>query len=66
MRIAIIKAKKLALRMGISQSEAKKAAEDSESEEESKFLTVEAAGEGENQMRGDQQEMWYKYGCWSR
>ena len=44
--LAIIKAKKLALGMGLSQSEAKKAAEDATSEEERKCLTAEAAGEG--------------------
>ena len=33
--------------MGLSQSEAKKAAEDATAEEKSKCLTAEAAGEGE-------------------
>ena len=41
------KAKKLALGMGLSQSEAKKAAEDAYAEEESECPAAEAAGEGE-------------------
>ena len=45
--LAIIKATKMALGMGLSQSEAKKAAEDATVEEESKFLAAEAAEEGE-------------------
>ena len=45
--LAIRKAKKLALGMGISQYEAKKSAEDAKSEEERKCLAAEAAGEGE-------------------
>ena len=53
--IAIRNSKKLALGMGISQSEAKKSEEDAAAEEESKCLTAEDAGEGENQMRGHQQ-----------
>ena len=47
MGLAIIKAKKLALGMGLSQSEAKKAAEDATAEEGRKYLAAEAAGEGE-------------------
>ena len=43
----IIKAKKMALGMGLSQSEAKKAAEDAAAKEERKCLAAEAAGEGE-------------------
>ena len=46
-RPAIRKANKLALGMGISQSEAKKAAEDAAAEEESVCPAAEAAGEGE-------------------
>ena len=45
--LAIREAKELALGMSLSQSEAKKAAEDATAEEESKRLTAEAAGEGE-------------------
>ena len=45
--LAIRKAKKLALGVGLSQSEAKKAAEDTTAEEESKCLAAEAAGGGE-------------------
>ena len=48
--LAIIEANKLALGMGLSQSEAKKEAEDATAEEESKYLAVEAVGEGENQQ----------------
>ena len=44
--LAIRKAKKLALGMAQSKSEAKKAAEDAAAEEESKYLAAEAAGEG--------------------
>ena len=47
MGLAIRKAKILALGMGISKSEAKKAAEDATAEEESKCMAAEAAGEGE-------------------
>ena len=47
MGIAIRKAKKFALGMVLSQSEAKKAAEDATAEEESKYLAAEASGEGE-------------------
>ena len=43
--LAIRKAKKSALEMVISKSEANKAAEDSAAEEESKFLAAEATGE---------------------
>ena len=45
--LAIRKAKKMALGMGISQSEAKKAAEDATTGEDSKCLESEAAGEDE-------------------
>ena len=45
--LVIIKSKKLALVMGLSQSEAKKAAEDETSEEESEFMSAEATGGGE-------------------
>ena len=38
------------LGMGLSQYEAKKAAEDATAEEESKCLVAETAGEGENQQ----------------
>ena len=47
MGIAIRKAKKLALGMGLSQSEAKKAAEYEAAEEEGKYLAAEPAREGE-------------------
>ena len=47
MGLAIRKAKKVALGMGLSQSEAKKAAEDATAEKESKCMAVEAVGEGE-------------------
>ena len=46
--------------MALSKSEAKKASEDAAAEEENKCLAAKAAGEGENQMRGHQQEMWCK------
>ena len=46
MGLAIRKAQKLALGMGLSKSEAKKAVEDAASEEESKYLAAEATGEG--------------------
>ena len=42
--LAIRKAKKLALGMALSKSEAKKAEEDAAAEEERKFLAAEAAG----------------------
>ena len=45
--LAIRKAKKLALGVGLSQSEVKKASEDATAEEEKKCLAAEAAGEGE-------------------
>ena len=45
--IVIRKAKKLALGMGISQYEAKKAAEYKAAEEEGKYLAAEPAREGE-------------------
>ena len=48
--IEIRKAKKLALGMGLYQSEANKAEEDATAEEERKCLVEEAAGEGENQQ----------------
>ena len=60
MGIAIRKAKILALEMALSKSEAKKEAEDAAAEEEIKCLAEEAAGDGENQMKGHQQEMWCK------
>ena len=47
MGLAIIKAKKLALGMGISKYEAKKAAEYAATEEESRRLAEEADREGE-------------------
>ena len=50
MGLAIRKSKKLTLGMGLSQSEAKKAAKDETSEEERKCLVAEAVGEGENQQ----------------
>ena len=53
--LAIRKARKLALRLGISKSEEKKASEDAAAEEESKCLSTEAAVEGENKMRGNEQ-----------
>ena len=59
--IAIRKAKKLALGIGMSESEAKKAAEDEAAEEERKCLTGEAAWEGKNQIRGHEQEIWYTF-----
>ena len=39
--------------MGISQSEAKKAAEDAEAKEERKYMAAEAAGEGEKLDDGE-------------
>ena len=50
----------MALGVGLSKPEAKKAAEYAAAEEESKCLAAEAAGEGGNQMRGHQQDMWCK------
>ena len=50
--IAIRKAKILALGMGLSKSEAKKAVEDAAEEEERKCLAAEAAGEGEKSDDG--------------
>ena len=47
MGLVIRKAKTLALGMGLSQYESKKAAEDTTAEEERKFLAAEATGEGE-------------------
>ena len=47
MGLAIRKAKKLALGIGLYKSEANKAAEDATAEEERKCLAAEAAGEGE-------------------
>ena len=46
MGILIRKAKKLALEMALSKSEAKKAAEDAAAEEDSNCLAADAAGEG--------------------
>ena len=46
--------------MALSKPEANKAAEDAAAEENRKCLAAVAAGEGENQMRGNHQEMWYK------
>ena len=46
MGLAIRKAKRLALGMALSKSEAKKSAEDAAAEEERKCLAAEAAGEG--------------------
>ena len=50
--LAIRKAQKLALGMGLSKSEAKKAVEDAASEEESKYLALEATGEGKKSDKG--------------
>ena len=52
MGLAIRGAKKLALKMGLSQYKANKAAEDAASEEEGKCLEEEAAGEGEKSDDG--------------
>ena len=52
MGLAIRKAKKLALGMALSKSEAKKAEEDAAAEKESKCLEEEAAGEGEKSDEG--------------
>ena len=52
MVLAIGKAKKSSLGMALSKSEAKKAEKDVASEEESKCLAVEAAGEGEKSNEG--------------
>ena len=52
MGLAVRKTKKLASGMGLSQSEAKKAAEDAAAEEDSKCLAAEAAGEGEKLDEG--------------
>ena len=52
MGIAIIKAKKLALGMALSKSEAEKAAEYAAAEEERKILTAEATGDGEKSYEG--------------
>ena len=60
MGLAIRKAKKLASEMALSKSEAKKVAEYAAAEEEIKCLAAEAAGEGGNKIRGDQQDMWCK------
>ena len=43
-----------------SKSEAKKASEYAAAEEDIKCLAAEAAGEGGNKIRGDQQDMWCK------
>ena len=47
---SIRKAKTLVLGMGLSQSEANKAAEDATAEKDKQFLAEEASGEGENQQ----------------
>ena len=47
MGLPIIKVTKLALGVGLSHSESRNSAEYAAAEEESKFLAVEAAGEGE-------------------
>ena len=58
--LAIRNTKKLALGMGISQSEAKEAAEDAAAdaaaEEDIKYLAAEAAGEGEKSDEGGHQQ----------
>ena len=46
MGLAVRKAKKLALEMALSKSEAKKTTGDEASEEDIKCMTAEAAGEG--------------------
>ena len=63
MGLAIRKAKNSSLKMTLSKSEAKKAAEDAAAEEESKCLAAEAAGEGGNNMRGISRICGVKYGC---
>ena len=60
MGLAIRKAKKSALEMALSKSETKKSVEDAAAEEETKCLVAETDGEGENHMRGNQQDMWCK------
>ena len=55
MRLAIRKAKKLALGMGISKSKAKKTAEYASAEEDRKCLAADTAGEDENHTRGNHQ-----------
>ena len=50
--LTIRQAKKLALGMGLSQSEAKKVSEDASAGEDRKFLAAEAAGEGEKSDEG--------------
>ena len=52
MGLALRKAKKLALGMELSKSEAKKAEEDAAAEEDIKCLTAEASGEGEKSDEG--------------
>ena len=52
MGLAMRKAKKMALGMALSKSEAKKAVEDAASEEERNFMAAEAAGEGEKLCEG--------------
>ena len=55
------KGQKSAFEMALSKSKSKNAVEDAESEEESKCLAAEAAGEvGKNQMGGHQHDMWCK------
>ena len=53
MGLAIRKAKKLALEMALSKSEAKEAAEYAAAEEESKCMAAEAAGEGGKSNEGE-------------
>ena len=52
MGIAIRKVKKPALGMALSKSEANKAVDGAETEEEIKCMAVEAAGEGEKSDEG--------------
>ena len=47
MELSIRKARKLALGVGLYQSEANKSSEDATAEEESRFLAKESDGEGE-------------------
>ena len=53
MGLAIRGAKKLALGMGLSKYEVKKAEEDAAAEEESKYLATEASGECEKSDEGE-------------
>ena len=52
MGLAIVKAKKSALEMALSKSEANKTAEDAAAEKEKKYLAAEAAAEGEKLDEG--------------